>query len=192
MYTVGAATISKKNKTALVAIEAIASRIVVLRGERVMLDSDLAALYGVTIKRLNEQVKRNLARFPSDFTFQLTREEWGFLRSQFATLEAGRGQHRKYLPYAFTEHGAIMAAMVLNSPRATEVSVYVVRAFVELRDTLLTHKELAKRLDELESRLEKKLATHDQAIAGILDAIRQLMTPPEPTKKRRIGFVQND
>jgi len=161
MYTVGAATISKKNKTALVAIEAIASRIVVLRGERVMLDSDLAALYGVTIKRLNEQVKRNLARFPSDFTFQLTREEWGFLRSQFATLEAGRGQHRKYLPYAFTEHGAIMAAMVLNSPHATEVSVYVVRAFVELRDTLLTHKELAKRLDELESRLEKKLATHD-------------------------------
>ena len=192
MYTVGAATISKKNKTALVAIEAIASRIVVLRGERVMLDSDLAALYGVTIKRLNEQVKRNLARFPSDFTFQLTREEWGFLRSQFATLEAGRGQHRKYLPYAFTEHGAIMAAMVLNSPRATEVSVYVVRAFVELRDTLVAHKELAKRLDELESRLERKLATHDQAIAGILDAIRQLMTPPEPTKKRRIGFVQND
>ena len=192
MYTVGAATISKKNKTALVAIEAIASRIVVLRGERVMLDSDLAALYGVTIKRLNEQVKRNLARFPSDFTFQLTREEWGFLRSQFATLEAGRGQHRKYLPYAFTEHGAIMAAMVLNSPRATEVSVYVVRAFVELRDTLVAHKELAKRLDELESRLERKLSTHDQAIAGILDAIRQLMVPPEPTKKRRIGFVQND
>ena len=192
MYSLGDAIIKKKNKTALVAIEAIASRIVVLRGERVMLDSDLAALYGVTIKRLNEQVKRNLARFPSDFTFQLTREEWGFLRSQFATLEAGRGQHRKYLPYAFTEHGAIMAAMVLNSPHATEVSVYVVRAFVELRDTLLTHKELAKRLDELESRLEKKLATHDQAIAGILDAIRQLMTPPEPTKKRRIGFVQND
>jgi phage regulator Rha-like protein len=192
MYTVGAATISKKNKTALVAIEAIASRIVVLRGERVMLDSDLAALYGVTIKRLNEQVKRNLARFPSDFTFQLTREEWGFLRSQFATLEAGRGQHRKYRPYAFTEHGAIMAAMVLNSPRATEVSVYVVRAFVELRDTLIAHKELAKRLDELESRLERKLSGHDQAIAGILDAIRQLMVPPEPTKKRRIGFVQND
>ena len=192
MYTVGAATISKKNKTALGAIEAIASRIVVLRGERVMLDSDLAALYGVTIKRLNEQVKRNLARFPSDFTFQLTREEWGFLRSQFATLEAGRGQHRKYRPYAFTEHGAIMAAMVLNSPRATEVSVYVVRAFVELRDTLIAHKELAKRLDELESRLERKLSSHDQAIAGILDAIRQLMVPPEPTKKRRIGFVQND
>ncbi len=154
-----------------------------------MLDSDLAALYGVTTKRLNEQVGRNPERFPSDFMFQLTNQEVAILRSQFATLEAGQGQHRKYVPYAFTEHGAIMAAMVLNSPRATEVSVYVVRAFVELRDTLVAHKELAKRLDELESRLERKLSTHDQAIAGILDAIRQLMVPPEPTKKRRIGFV---
>jgi phage regulator Rha-like protein len=124
--------------------------------------------------------------------FQLTNQEVAILRSQFATLKTGRGQHRKYLPLAFTEHGALMAAMVLNSPRATEVSVYVVRAFVELRDTLVAHKELAKRLEELESRLERKLATHDQAIAGILDAIRQLMTPPEPTKKRRIGFVQSD
>ena len=188
----GAATINKKNKTALIAIEAIASRIVVLRGQRVMLDADLAALYGVTTKRLNEQVRRNLERFPSDFMFQLTNQEVAILRSQFATLKAGRGQHRKYLPYAFTEHGAIMAAMVLNSPRATEVSVYVVRAFVGLRDTLVAHKELAKRLDELESRLERKVTTHDQAIAGILDAIRQLMVPPEPNKKRRIGFVQND
>src|SRR3989441_3810197 len=96
---------------------------------------------------------------------------------------------RHYTPHAFTEHGALMAAMVLNSARATEVSVYVVRAFVELRDTLVAHKELAKRLDELESRLERKLSTHDQAIAGILDAIRQLMVPPEPTRKQRIGFV---
>ncbi len=188
----GAATINKKNKTVLIAIEAITSRIVVLRGQRVMLDADLAALYGVTTKRLNEQVRRNLERFPSDFMFQLTNQEVAILRSQFATLKAGRGQHRKYLPYAFTEHGAIMAAMVLNSPRATEVSVYVVRAFVGLRDTLVAHKELAKRLDELESRLERKVTTHDQAIAGILDAIRQLMVPPEPNKKRRIGFVQND
>jgi len=171
---------------------AIASRIVVLRGQRVMLDADLAALYGVTTKRLNEQVRRNLERFPSDFMFQLTNQEVAILRSQFATLRTGHGQHRKYLPLAFTEHGALMAAMVLNSPRATEVSVYVVRAFVELRDTVVAHKELAKRLDELESRLERKFATHDQAIAGILDAIRQLMVPPVPTKKRRIGFVQND
>ncbi|TMH42123.1 MAG: ORF6N domain-containing protein [Betaproteobacteria bacterium] len=181
----------KKNKTALIAIEAIASRIVVLHGQRVMRDADLAALYGVTTRRLNEQVKRNLERFPSDFMFQLTNQEVAILRSQFATSNISRGG-RRYLPYAFTEHGALMAAMVLNSPRATEVSVYVVRAFVELRDTLIAHEELAKRLGELESRLERKLATHDQAIAGILDAIRQLMVPPESTKKRRIGFVQND
>ena len=196
MYSFGEAIIKKKNKTALVAIEAIASRIFVLRGQRVMLDADLAALYGVTTKRLNEQVRRNLERFPSDFTFQLTNQEVAILRSQFATSSSGARRlawgGRRYTPHAFTEHGAIMAAMVLDSPRATEVSVYVVRAFVELRDTLVAHKELAKRLDELESRLERKLTTHDQAIAGILDAIRQLMTPPELTKKRRIGFVQND
>jgi len=189
LYSFGEATINKKNKTALVAIEAIASRIVVLHGQRVMLDADLAALYGVTTKRLNEQVRRNLERFPSDFMFQLTNQEVAILKSQFATSSWGGKRKR---PLAFTEHGALMAAMVLNSLRATEVSVYVVRAFVELRDTLVAHKELAKRLDELESRLERKLASHDQAIAGILDAIRQLMVPPEPTKKRRIGFVQND
>jgi len=161
-----------------------------------MLDSDLAVLYGVTTRRLNEQVMRNLGRFPSDFMFQLKNHEVAILRSQFATSSSD-ARHlawggRRYVPYAFTEHGALMAAMVLNSPSATEVSVYVVRAFVELRDTLVAHKELAKRLDELESRLERKLTTHDQAIAGILDAIRQLMVPPESAKKRRIGFVQND
>ncbi len=159
-----------------------------LRSTRVMLDSDLAMLYGVEPRRLNEQVRRNAERFPADFVFQLSRAEWDSLRSQFATLKTGRGQHRKYLPYAFTEHGAIMAAMVLNSVRATEVSVYVVRAFVELRDTLIAHEELAKRLEELETRIQRKLATHDHAIAGILDAIRQLMTPPEP-QRRPIGFV---
>ncbi|MEK7437947.1 MAG: ORF6N domain-containing protein [Pseudomonadota bacterium] len=140
-------------------------------------------------RRLNEQVRRNAERFPEDFVFQTSPAEFASLKSQFAT--SSWGGTRK-LPLAFTEHGAIMAAMVLNSPRATEVSVYVVRAFVQLRDALLTHKELAKRLDELESRLERKLATHDQAITGILEAIRQLMAPPEPEKKRRIGFVQND
>lgn len=134
-------------------------------------------------------MRRNAERFPEDFVFQTSPAEFASLKSQFAT--SNWGGTRK-LPLAFTEHGAIMAAMVLNSPRATEVSVYVVRAFVQLRDTLLTHKELAKRLDELESRLERKLATHDQAIAGILEAIRQLMAPPEPAKKRRIGFVQTD
>jgi len=141
-------------------------------------------------------VGRNLERFPSDFMFQLINQEVAILRSQLATSSSDARRlawgGRRYTPRAFTEHGALMAAMVLNSPRATEVSVYVVRAFVELRDTLIAHKELAGRLDELESRLQRKLATHDQAIASILDTIRQLMAPPEPTGKRRIGFVQND
>ena len=124
--------------------------------------------------------------------FTLDQEEWEALRSQFATLNSGRGQHRKYLPYAFTEHGAIMAATVLNSSRAVEVSIYVVRAFVQLRELLAGHKELAKRVDQLEARLERKLTTQDQAIAGILEAIRELMRAPEPPKKRKIGFVQDD
>ena len=172
----------------MVAIEAIASRIALVRGQKVMLDADLAAVYGVQTRRLNEQVRRNAERFPADFMFRLSRQDWQSLRSQFATLKTGRGQHRKYLPYAFTEHGAIMAAMVLNSVRATEVSVYVVRAFVQQRDLLVAHKELARRLDQLESRIERKLEAQDDTIFEILEAIRQLMTPPEP-KRRPIGFV---
>ena len=158
-----------------------------------MLDADLAALYGVSAKRLNEQVRRNLERFPADFVFRLTNQELAILRAQFATSSSDARRlawgGRRYAPHAFTEHGAIMAAMVLNSPRATEVSVYVVRAFVQLRDTLVAHKELAKRLDELDARIERKLVTHDQTIAGILDAIRALMAPPESAKRRRIGFM---
>lgn len=177
------------DQTMLVPVESIAQSILLLRGQKVILDADLAALYGVTTKRFNEQVRRNLERFPGDFMFQLTQAEWDALRSQFATLKTGRGQHRKYLPYAFTEHGAIMAATILNSPRATEVSVYVVRAFVQLRDLLAGNKELAAKLAELESRIERKLDSHDQAIAGLIDAIRELMRPPEPSKKRPIGFV---
>ena len=114
-----------------------------------LLDTDLAALYEVTTKRFNEQVRRNLERFPRDFMFQLSEAEWAALRSQFATLKTGRSQHRKYLPYAFTEHGAIMAATILNSPRATEVSVYVVRAFVALRELLAGNKELALKFSEM-------------------------------------------
>jgi len=175
-----------------VAVDAVASRIVTLRGQRVILDVDLAALYGVETKRLNELVRRNAKRFPADFMFTLDQNEWESLRSQFATLKTGRGQHRKYLPYVFTEHGAIMAATVLNSPRAVEVSIFVVRAFVQLRELLTEHKELGRRLDELEARIERKLMTHDQAITGILDAIRQLMAPPPTPRKRPIGFVTGE
>ena len=171
-----------------VAVEAIASSIVVLRGQRVILDADLAALYGVPTRVLNQAVKRNEERFPADFMFQLGKDEHAASRSQTVILKTGRGAHSKYPPYAFTEHGAIMAATVLSSPRAVEVSVYVVRAFVQLRELLAGNKELARRLDQLEQHLQRKLATHDQAIAGILDALRQLMAPP-PSKKRAIGFV---
>ncbi len=177
------------DRTAFVPIEHIAQSILILRAQRVLLDTDLAVLYGVPTKRSNEQVKRNLARFPADFMFRLSTEEAGALRSQFATLNVGRGQHRKYLPYAFTEHGAIMAASILNSPRAVEMSIYVVRAFVQLRELLTSNKELAKRWDELEARILRELATHDEAIATILRTIRELMNPPEP-KKRPIGFVE--
>jgi hypothetical protein len=172
----------------LIATEQIARAILTVRGQRVLQDSELAALYGVSTKRFNEQVRRNRKRFPADFMFQLTAEEVSSLRSQFATLKAGRGQHRKYLPYVFTEHGAIMAATILNSPHAIEMSVYVVRAFVQLREMLVSNKELARRFAPLEARLDKKLTAHDEAIATILSAIRELMRSPVP-KPRPIGFT---
>lgn len=162
-----------------------------VRGKRVVLDSDLAGLYGVPTKRLNEQVRRNPERFPIDFAFLLSGDEWEGLRSQIATLKTGRGSHRKYLPYVFTEHGALMAASVLNSPRAIEVSIYVVRTFVAIRDALLGTGDVARRLDALEKRLEDGLSGHDQAIAEILRAIRALMAPPEG-KRRSIGFISPD
>ncbi len=155
-----------------------------IRGESVILDSDLAALYGVPTGTLNRQVKRNKERFPGDFCFQLTGEEFGSLRCQIGISNEGRGG-RRYLPYVFTEHGAIMAASVLNSPRAVEVSVFVVRAFVKLRQLALTHKDLGRKLNEL----ERKVGAHDDAIRQLIASIRQLMTPPgEPKPKRRIGF----
>ncbi len=163
-------------------IEQMQQSILLIRGKRVMLDSDLARLYGVSTKRLNEQVKRNRDRFPEDFMFQLNPVESGGLRSQFATSKKERGG-RRYLPFAFTEHGAIMLAAVLSTPRAIEVSVLVVRAFVKLREILLTHKALANRLAELESKIE----THDEAIRSLMSAIRQLMAAPERSPKK-IGF----
>jgi len=162
-----------------------------LRGKRVILDSDLAALYGVTTKRLNEQVRRNAERFPRDFAFLLSSDEWESLRSQIATLKTGRGAHRKFLPYAFTEHGVLMAAGVLNSKRAIEVSIYVVRTLVAMREAIANHEELSKRLDELERTLERRLTGHDQAISELLSAIKALMNPP-PAKRRPIGFVRPD
>lgn len=171
-----------------VAVDAIASRIVFVRGLRVMLDADLAVLYDVQTKVLVQAVKRNLARFPEDFMFQLSAEEWANLRSQFVTSSSGHGG-RRTAPYAFTEQGVAMLSSVLGSERAIAVNIEVMRAFVRLRDLLASNKELAQRFAELEQRLERKLESHDQAIAGILDAIRQLMAPPPGPPKRPIGFV---
>ena len=174
-----------------VSTEFIADSIFMVRGQKVILDADLAALYDVPTGRFNEAVKRNLTNFPGDFMFALTSDERETLSSQFATLKTGRGQHRKYLPYAFTEHGAIMAATLLSSVRAVEVIVYVVRAFVAQRAFLASNKDLARQLRTLEMRLERKLSTHDQAIAGIIDTLRELMSPAT-TKQRQIGFVIDD
>jgi len=151
-----------------------------IRGHRVMLDADLAELYGVPTKALNQAIKRNAERFPDDFMFQIAREEAEFLRSQTVTIKTVRGKHWKYLPYVFTEHGAIMAASVLNSPRAIEASVYVVRAFVKMREVLATHKELVWRLDEMEGK-------YDRQFKAVFDAIRALMEPPK-IPPRRIGY----
>ena len=173
-------------KGSLAPLAHIESQILFIRGHKVMIDADLAELYGVQTKRLNEQVKRNLERFPEDFMFQLTPVEKDEVVANCDHL--AKLKFSKALPYAFTEHGAIQAANVLNAPRAVEMGVYVVRAFVRLRELIASHKELVHRLDDLEARIEHKLESHDQAIAGLINAIRELMKPPE-IKKRPIGFV---
>ncbi len=163
--------------------EQIEKSILIVRGQKVMLDSDLARIYGVSTKRLNEQVKRNLKRFPEDFMFQLNESEDENLRSQFATSSLDWGG-RRFLPYVFTEHGAVMLASVLNSEIAVESSVQVVRAFINLRRLLSSHVELSRRVDAL----EKKYAGQFQAV---FEAIRQLMVPTE-VSRRRIGIKTKD
>src|SRR5208283_33804 len=160
----------------------VESRIIFLRRRRVLLDSDLAELYRVTVKRLNQQVKRNVERFPEDSMFRLTPEENEILRSQIATSNRGRGG-RRYLPFVFTKHGAIMAASVLNSPRAVEMSIFVVRAFVRLNEILASNRELAAKVMELDRRLK----THDADINHIVAAIKRLMKAPSK-RIPQIGF----
>ncbi len=174
--------VSYKNK--LAPVRRIEEMIFLIRGQRVMLDSDLAKVYGVATKRLKEQFRRNVERFPPDFAFQLTNQELVNLRSQFATSSL-HGGHR-YLPLAFTEHGALMLATVLNSQIAVEASVRVVRAFVLMREQLAAHKELAQKLSELESRV----SGHDESIQNLFEAIRQLVEPPLPEDRKQIGFMR--
>jgi len=162
----------------IVPLENIESRIFLIRGHKVMIDADLANIYGVTTKRLNEQIKRNRDRFPEDFMFQLTKEEKDEVVANCDHLK--KLKYSPVLPNAFTEHGAIMIATILNSPVAVQASIHVVRAFVKLRQILASNKELSKRFNELEKK-------YDAQFKVVFDAIRQLMTPPEP-KRRKIGF----
>lgn len=175
----------------------IESRIMLIRGQKVMIDADLAELYGVPTKRLNEQVKRNQERFPADFMFQLTAAEKQEVVANCDHLT--KLKFSKALPYAFTEHGAIQAANVLASPQAIEVGVYVVRAFVHLRELVVSNKELALRLDELENKtdlmsLKQETFEHNTRVQlkQIIDTLRELMAPPAPPAKRPIGFVTPD
>ena len=161
-----------------------------VRGARVILDSDLAKIYGVPTFRFNEAIKRNRNRFPADFMFQLTRVEFDFLKSQIAMSKTGRGG-RRTLPYAFTEHGALQAANILNSSRAVQMSVFVIRAFVMMRETLRAAPELARKLAALEKKLTARLDVHETAIVQVLQEVMQILnpppTPPAPSKKQ-IGF----
>jgi hypothetical protein len=173
------------SNTELILAPDVARLIHSVRDQRVILDTDLARLYGVPTKRLNEQVKRNASRFPSDFMFRLTSEEAEQCqrsRSQFATLK--RGQNIKYRPYAFTEHGALMAANILNSPRAVAISVYVIRAFVKMREDVAANAAILRRLAEI----DKTLLVHDVTLREILQKLRPLLEPPPPPPKPEIGF----
>jgi len=168
-----------KDKYSIIPVEQIERKIYLIRGHKVMFDSDLADLYEVPVRVFNQAVKRNINRFPEDFMFQLTKEEES-LRSQIVTLKKGRGHHRKYLPYAFTEQGVAMLSSVLNSERAVQVNIAIMRAFVKLREMIASHKDLAKQLNALEKK-------YDAQFKVVFDAIRKLMTPPDKPR-RRIGY----
>jgi len=176
----------------------IPQRIVLLRNHKVLLDADLAELYGVQTKVFLQAVKRNLNRFPSDFMFQLDAQEWQILRSQSVTSRSKHGG-RRYAPYAFTEQGVAMLSSVLNSPQAIAVNIEIMRAFVRLREMIVSNKDLAQRLDELENKADLMELKHDTfehntrvQLKQVFEAIRELMTPPEPAsiKKRSIGFIE--
>ena len=175
----------KKSETPLPE-EKILNIIMVVRGEKVILDSDLAALYGVETRRLNEQVRRNIDKFPDDFMFQLTKEEFQNLKSQFATSSSAWGGRRK-LPLVFTEHGALQAANVLSSSQANKMSVFIVRTFIKLREMALTNEKLSRRFLELENRV----SDHDDILIELVQEIRKLIDSPKPKgKKKSIGFIE--
>jgi len=168
----------KKTQQSLIPIERIASSIYLIRGEKVMLDSHLADLYGVPTSRLNEQVKRNIERFPSEFAFQISQEEFDSLMSQIAISKTGRGGRRK-LPWVFTEHGVAMLSSILRSKKAVQVNISIIKTFVRMREMLATHKDLARKVEK-----------HDKEIANLYDHLQKLLTPPKSSKKQ-IGYIRN-
>ncbi|HEX4425528.1 MAG TPA: ORF6N domain-containing protein [Terriglobales bacterium] len=171
------------SKRAVVLAKQVASKILILGGQKVILDTDLADLYNVEPRHLNQQVKRNIKRFPVEFRFQISKQESRILRSQNVISSGGHGG-RRYLPFVFPEHGAIMAATVLNSERAIEMSIFVVLAFVRMRQTIAANRQIMSKLAKIESRLEN----HDVDIQDLIGAVRELMTPPPPNR-RSIGFL---
>jgi hypothetical protein len=182
----------KKSET-FVSVEIIQNKIYLIRGHKVMFDRDLAELYGVLTKNLNKAVQRNFERFPEDFMFQLTKEEAECSRFQIGTLN--RGQNIKYLPYVFTEQGVAMLSSVLKSKIAVQVNIQIMRVFTKLREMMITHKDLARKIEDLERKFESKFQDHDKKIIVIFDAIRQLMAVPkqeeglDPYKRHKVGYI---
>ena len=178
-----------QESTSLVPVEIIQNKIYLIRGHKVMLDKELAELYGVSTRRLKEQVRRNLKRFPIDFMLELTWEETESLRSQIATLK--RGEHIKYLPYAFTEQGVAMLSSVLNSNRAIEINIQIMRVFTKLREMMISHKDLARKIEDLERKFQEKFEEHDKKIILIFNAIKELLAGKAEAEKNRgpMGFI---
>lgn len=177
---------AKSAKMFVIPDELVITKIYLIRGQKVMLDFDLARLYGTESKRLKEAVRRNTERFPEDFMFVLTEQEWAFLRTQIASLNSW-GKHPKYMPYAFTEQGVAMLSSVLNSPTAIAVNIQIIRVFTKMRALLRTHKDILLQLEKI----EKKLGNHDEQIALVFSYLKKLLTPPQPAR-RRIGFRRKD
>jgi phage regulator Rha-like protein len=178
---------SKTVKSLIIPDELVMSKIYLVRGQKIMLDSDLAEMYNVQTKRLKESVRRNASRFPVDFMFQLTSKEFKFLRPQIATLEKGRGNHTKYLPFVFTEQGVSMLSSILNSKTAIRVNIQIIRVFTRMREMIMTHKDIWIQLEKL----EKKLAGHDIDLQLIFNHLKKFLIPPSQSSRRRIGFKAN-
>jgi len=178
---------AKANKELMIPDELVMNKIHMIRGQKVMLDNDLANLYDIETKRLKEAVRRNIDRFPEDFMFELTSSEFESLRSQIATLKTGRGQHPKYIPFAFTEQGVAMLSSVLKSETAIRVNIQIIRIFTRMREMILTHKDILLQLEKI----EKKLAGHYDDIILIFQYLKQLLNPPQPLRPK-IGFKRKD